>query len=40
MTKIHEQIVTNRLSVILNSNILIKEKGEFVILVAKEDFKW
>lgn len=40
MTKIHEQVVTNRLSVILNSSDLVKEKGEFVILVAKEDFKW
>ena len=40
MTKIHEQVVTNRLSVLLNSKELIKEKGEFVILVAKEDFKW
>ena len=40
MTKVHEQVVTNRLSVLLNSKELIKEKGEFVILVAKEDFKW
>lgn len=40
MTKIHEQVITNRLSVLLNSKELIKEKGEFVILVAKEDFKW
>ena len=40
MTKIHEQVVTNKLSELLNSSVLIREKGEFVVLVAKEGFKW
>ena len=40
MTKIHEQVVTNKLSVLLNSSELIREKGEFVVLIAKEGFKW
>ncbi len=38
MTKKFENILTDKVSVILNSEI--KEKGEYVVVVAKEEFKY
>ena len=36
LTKLNEEIVTSDLETLLSSNIKITEKGEFVVLVAKE----
>lgn len=39
LTKLHEKVVTKKVSELLGDKSSIKEKGEFVILVAKGDFK-
>ena len=39
MTKLHEKIIRGRLSDLLNTYSKLKLRGEFVVLVAKEDFE-